>query len=110
MAATARHPSTSTISSAAASASARPVDGVITLNCIRATIASGGRLANTLSCWATRISLERAEIAIPTQIDQPASNGVNSSWTSTCEPAKTAESMPGWANRAVAARKIPKIA
>jgi len=31
-----RHPSMSTISSTAARASARPVDGVITLNCIRA--------------------------------------------------------------------------
>ena len=52
------------ISSVAASASARPVDGVITLNCIRAMIASGGRLANTLSCCATRMSVERAEIGL----------------------------------------------
>ena len=33
-----------------------------------------------LSCWATRTSLDRVEIAMPTQIDQAASSGVKSNW------------------------------
>jgi hypothetical protein len=43
---------------------------------ISATMASGGRLASVPSCCATRTSLDRDEIAIPTQIDQPARSGV----------------------------------
>jgi hypothetical protein len=35
--------------------------------------------------------------------------GVNGSWTGMCETSKTAEEMPGWANRPVTAREIPKI-
>jgi len=35
------------------------------------------------SCCATRTSLDLAEIAMPTQIDQPARRGVKSSWA-TC--------------------------
>ena len=51
------------------------------------TMTSGGVLPSTLSCCATRTSVDRAETPIPTQIAQPASSGVNTSWTSTWVPA-----------------------
>src|SRR6266487_3374054 len=95
IAATARHPRASTISSAPASPSASPRVGTITLKDISATMTSGGRLASTPSCWAARTSADRAEMAMPAQIDQPASNGVKRSWTSRWEPSNTAEAAPG---------------
>jgi hypothetical protein len=51
---------------------------VITFSDISAKMASGGKLASAPNCWATRTSVDRAETAIPTQIAQPASSGVNS--------------------------------
>ena len=63
----------------AASPTARPADTAMTLSEISARMASSGRVPSTLNCWALRTSVERAETAIPTQIPQPASNGVNSS-------------------------------
>ena len=52
---------------------------------------------------------ERVEMAMPTQIDQAASSGVKSSWTSRWSPSKTAEATAGWAKAATAPRKMPKI-
>ena len=52
---------------------------MITLKFMRATMATGGRLAKIASCWAARTSLMRVEMAMPTQIDQPAMSGVKSS-------------------------------
>ena len=109
MVATARQARPSTTSNAAASPSAKPRVGVITLSDMRATIASGGRLANMPSCWAARTSAERAEMAMPAQIDQPASSGVKSSWTSRWERSNTAEATTGWAKSAAIPRKMPKI-
>jgi len=54
--------------------------GWMTRNKISDVRASGGRLARVPSCWAARTSVDRAEIAVPTQIDQPASSGANKSW------------------------------
>ena len=59
--------------------------------------ATDGRLASTPSCWATRTSLDRVEIAMPTQIDQPASSGVKTSWASRSGPRISADATPGWA-------------
>jgi hypothetical protein len=72
-------------------------------------IATGGRFATTLSCWAARTSEERALTAIPTQIDQPASNGLNPTWIGMCDAAKIADSIPGWARSAAMRRKSPKL-
>ena len=69
--------------------------GVITLKAMSEVTATGGRLASMPSCWATRTSLERAEIAMPTQIDQPASSGVNTSWASRSGPCSSAEATAG---------------
>ena len=87
IAATTRQASRSNASRAAARPSARAVDTVITFSDIKATTTSGGELANTLNCCAARTSADRAETAIPTQIAQPASSGVNSNCTRTCVPA-----------------------
>ncbi len=97
MVATTRHASPSMRSRAAASPRARPSEGVITLNDMRATMATGGRLAKTESCWAARTSLMRVEMAMPAQIDQPATSGVKSSWTRRWSRSKTAEATAGWA-------------
>ena len=48
-------------SSAAARPGARAVDTVITFRDTRATMTSGGVLASTLGCCATRTSVDRAE-------------------------------------------------
>jgi len=69
---------------------------------------SGGKLANIPSCWAARTSSERAEMAMPTQIDQPASKGVKSSWTSRRDPLNTADATSGGAKSATIPRKMPK--
>ena len=61
-----------------------------------------------LNCWATRTSVERVEIAIPIQIAQPASSGVNNSWTSTCVPPSIAEAIAGWANRRRSGEEDPE--
>jgi hypothetical protein len=77
---------------------------------ISATRTSGGKLAKVPSCCATRTSLERMEMAMPTHIDQPASSGVNSSWVSRWELSKTAEATAGRANKRAQARRMQKDA
>ncbi len=47
---------------------------------------------------------------MPTQIDQPASSGVKSSWASMSEPRMTAEATAGSAKSSTQARKKPKTA
>ena len=69
--------------------------------------ATVGRLARTLSCCATRTSLTRVEIAIPSQTDHPAINGVNITWTRTSGPRMIADDTPGWANSATTATNTP---
>ena len=44
-----------------------------------------------LICWATRMSPARVEIAIPTQIDHEASNGVKITWARMSGPRMNAE-------------------
>ena len=62
-----------------ASAAATANVGLITWNDMSAATATGGRLARTVSCWATRVSVALAEMARPTQIVQAASNGMKTS-------------------------------
>ena len=107
---TARHPSASRTRRAAPRPRASPRVGAITFKDMRAARASGGRLAKVDSCWATRTSLERADMAMPTQIDQPASREVNSSWTRRCEESKITEVTTGWAKAAASTRKTPNTA
>ena len=60
--------------SAASRASARPIasgtEGVISWKEMREVKPRSGRLARVASCWATRTSLARVEMPMPTQIDQ----------------------------------------
>src|SRR5215469_8878517 len=70
--ATKKHAAQSIASRATANAAASANVGVITLNDISAVTAAGGRLASTVSCWATLVSEARVETARPTQIAQAA--------------------------------------
>jgi hypothetical protein len=51
---------------------ARPSVAWITWNATRYATRIAGRLASTPNCWATRTSLDRVEIAMPTQMRRPA--------------------------------------
>ena len=52
-----------------------------------------------MASWpAVRGSLARVEIAMPTQIDQVARRGVNTSWATRSGPRMRAPATPGWAN------------
>ena len=79
--------------SAASRASARPIasgtEGLISWKEMREVKPSSGRLARVASCWATRTSLARVEMPIPTQIAQSASSGVNRIWASSCGGCQT---------------------
>jgi hypothetical protein len=48
---------------------ARAVDSVITFSHIKTTMINGGKPPRTLSCRATRTSVDRVETAVPTQIE-----------------------------------------
>ena len=48
-------------------------------------------------------------MAMPAQIDQPASSGVKSSCTSSSELWKTADATAGWAKSLAMIRKTPNI-
>ena len=56
------------------------------------------------SCWATRISVARVEIATPSQIDQPASSGVKISWASRSMPRSSDGATPGRAKSSTQAK------
>ena len=75
--ATTRQARTSATSSASASPIASGTDGVITWNEINDVRASKGKPARVASCCATRTSLARVEMPMPTQIAQAARSGVN---------------------------------
>ena len=79
--------------SAASSASASPIasgtDGLMSWKEMREVKPSSGRLATVASCWATRTSLARVEMPMPTQIDQSARSGVKRIWASSCGGWKT---------------------
>ena len=68
--ATIRQPSALASSSSTRGRARRPSVAWITSNAMSDVASTIGRLARRLSCWATRTSLERVEIAMPTQIDQ----------------------------------------
>jgi hypothetical protein len=74
-----RQPTVSRTRSTAAPPRARPSVAWIRSSAMRVVTATSGRLASKLSCPATRGSLDLAEIAVPTQIDHAARNGVKSS-------------------------------
>ena len=74
--ATMKQAAQSITSRAPAKAAASPKLGVMTWNDMSEVSATGGRLARTLSCCATRVSDVRAEIARPAQIAQAASSGM----------------------------------
>ena len=74
---------------------ARPSVAWITLNAMSVVTTTDGRLASMPSCCATRMSLDRAEIAMPTQIDQPARSGVKSSWARRSGPRRSADATAG---------------
>jgi hypothetical protein len=80
MADVSRQPMRLRTSSSTPAAIARASVGWIALNASSMVTATDGRLAGMPSCWATRISLARVEIATPSQIDQPASSSVKISW------------------------------
>ena len=69
-----------------ANTTARVTLGVNTLKDTRATTASGGMLDSVPNCWATRTSLARDEIPMPTQIDHPASSGAKRISATMCGP------------------------
>ena len=69
-----------------------------------------GRLARMASCPAVRGSLERAEMAMPTQIDHVASSGVNTSWASRSGPRMNAVATPGCAKSSTTATNRAKTA
>jgi len=54
----------------------------ITLNAMSVVTATEGRLARRASCAAVRGSLERADTAMPIQMDTATRSGVNRSWAS----------------------------
>ncbi len=89
------------------SASARV--GWMTPKPISEATASGGRLTRVPSCWATRTSVTRDEIAIPAQMDQPASSGVNTTCGRIREVLNTSPATSWCANRPTISRKIPNI-
>ncbi len=69
---------------------AMPSVGWITLYAMSAATATVGRLATVPSCCAVRGSLDRVEMAMPIQIDKPATSGVKTSWariSGTCRSA-----------------------
>ena len=86
VATTARHMAMSMTSNPSPNPTAVQTPRGTTWNDTRAVTARGGRLASVPSCCATRTSLDRAEIAVPTPIDQKASSGANSAWARMCEP------------------------
>ncbi len=90
-----RQPSPSPSSNATPRPRARPSVAGITLRAMSATTKTGGRLANTPSCYATRTSLDRADIPRPIQIDQTARSGVKTSWASISGPWMSADATPG---------------
>ena len=67
----------------------------ITLKAMSDVTATAGRLARMASCPAVRGSLHRAEMAMPTQIDQVARSGVKTSWASRSGPRMSAGATPG---------------
>ncbi len=79
--------------SAASRASASPIasgtDGLMSWKEMREVKPSSGRPARVASCWATRTSLARVEMPMPTQIDQSARSGVKRIWASSCGGWKT---------------------
>src|ERR1700692_3543228 len=62
---------TSATSRISANTTARVTLGVKTLKDTKATTASGGMLESVPNCCATRTSLARVEMPMPTQIDHP---------------------------------------
>ena len=79
-----RHASRSIASRPSAQPTASGTEGVMTWKETSAVKASRGSPASVASCWATRTSLDRVEMPMPTQIDQSASSGMKSSWARSC--------------------------
>jgi hypothetical protein len=59
---------------------------------------------------AVRGSLDLADTAMPTQMDQAARSGVNTSWARRSGPWMSAEATAGWAKSSTTATKRPKTA
>ena len=76
---TIRQATTSTAASTTAMMTAVVAVGLKTWSDISNGSTRAGRLARVPSCWATRTSDDRAEIAVPTHTDHMANSGANSS-------------------------------
>src|ERR1039458_6887582 len=72
---TARHAATSTTARANAITIATVTVGLKTWSDMSKGNTSAGRLASVPSCWATRTSEDRTEIAVPTHTDHAANSG-----------------------------------
>jgi len=82
----------------------------MTFSAIRTIKTTAGRLARRPSCCATLASLDLAEIAMPTHIDQVASSGVKITWASRSGPWINADATPGCANSTTSPTKIANTA
>ena len=71
-----------------ANATASVTLGVKTLKDTKATTASGGTLESVPNCCATRTSLARVEMPMPTQIDQLARSGAKRISATICGPCR----------------------
>jgi hypothetical protein len=76
----------------------------MTFDATSVVTAIDGRLANVANCWATRVSFDRVEIRMATQIDHPASSGVKQSCASRSGRRMSADATAGAAKSSTQAR------